>query len=433
MINTSGRGRAVVIGFDGTPYSFLKKEMAAGNLPHLAGLAASGQMAPMTSELPTVSSVAWSSFMTGKNPGEHGIYGFTDREPGTYQLYFPNYSHLKAEPFWDRLSREGKRCCVINVPSTYPARPLNGVLISGFVAPSLERAVFPGEAYDYLSRSGYRIDVDASKGHTDIDALLEDLHNTTAARREALFHFFKQERWDFFMCVFTGTDRLHHFLWRQYEENDPVYAAEFLRFYQKLDGIVGEFIAELPGDMPLFFLSDHGFCSLRRQIYINYALRGEGLLNLRSDKALTIADMDPQNTRAYCLDPGRVYVNLQGREPEGVVQPGAEYDELIDRLKDFLLNLQDPESGENVTETVERGRDIYHGPCLDIAPDLVAMPKRGFDFKGAMGKDILADTGPFTGMHTYDDATLLARGAAIGEGGVSIRDVAAFIESSMRQ
>lgn len=428
----SACGRVVVIGLDGTPYSFLKKEIENGSLPNLASLVSSGELSRMESEIPTVSSVAWSSFMTGKNPAEHGIYGFTDRKPGTYELYFPNYSHLQAEPIWDRLSRGGKRCCVLNVPSTYPARPLAGVLVSGFVAPNLERAVYPQDAYDYLKRIDYRVDVDASKAHHDLDAFLEDLHETTQKRREALLHFWSTERWDFFMPVFTGTDRIHHFLWRQYEENDPVYAAEFLRYYQQLDEIIGEFVAELSDDTALFILSDHGFCSLNRQVYINQLLRERGLLSFRSDQPMSIADLDPTATRAYCMDPGRVYINRKGREPEGVVASGSEYDDLFEQLREMLLGLADPDSGAPMVDSVRSGNELFHGPLVDLAPDLVVVPKRGYDFKGAMGKAALTDVGPFTGMHTHDDALLFARGVAIGDGVPSIRDVSGLIEKAFK-
>lgn len=426
-----GVSRVVVIGLDGTPYGFLKKEIEAGSLPNLANLIAAGELRRMQSEIPTVSSVAWSSFMTGKNPGEHGIYGFTDRKPGAYDLYFPNYSHLRVETIWDRLSGEGKRCCVLNVPSTYPARPLNGILASGFVAPSLERAVYPREAYDYLSRIGYRVDVDASLAHRDLDAFLEDLYETTKKRREALLRFWSAERWDFFMCVFTGTDRLHHFLWRQYEDNDPVYAAEFLKYYQQVDAIIGEVVDGISDDVALFILSDHGFCSLTRQVYINYLLKERGLMGFRSEQSLSIADLDPAATRAYCMDPGRVYVNLKGREPEGIVSPGSEYEDLLEQLKELLLGLTDPQSGQPMVAAVRTRSDLFHGPLVDLAPDLVVVPHRGYDFKGAMGKAALTDIGPFTGMHTHDDALLFSRGIAIGDGEPSIRDVAGLIERAL--
>jgi predicted AlkP superfamily phosphohydrolase/phosphomutase len=368
--------------------------------------------------------------MTGKNPGEHGIFGFTDRRPGTYELYFPNYSNLKTEPFWDRLGERGKRCCVLNVPSTYPARPLNGVLVSGFVAPSLERATYPAEALAYLQSSGYRIDVDASKARESLDLFLEDLHETTERRREAFLHFLGSEDWDLFTAVFTGTDRLHHFLWNHYEEDSQPYGREFLNFYKRLDEIVGELVAELPDDTALLMLSDHGFCSLHRQVYLNHFLQEQGLLSFSSQEPKTIADIDPAGTRAYCMDPGRIYINLQGREQAGCVSPGAEYEGLLDQLHQMLLGVTDPENGEKIVERVVRGSDIYSGPMVEFGPDLIVDPKRGYDLKGAVGRAALTDSGIFAGMHTQDDAMLFTSGHfGQQDGRPSIRECAPMIES----
>lgn len=403
---TAGNGlyrQSVVVGLDGTPFSFLEKEFARGNLPNLAGLRSRGTFAAMETEIPTISSVAWASFMTGANPGEHGIFGFTDRKPDTYELYFPNYSHLKAEPFWDRLSREGRRCCVINVPSTYPARPLNGVLVSGFVAPNLERAVYPPEAYDYLNGSGYRIDVDAAKGRESLDLLLEDLHLTLEKRREAIWHFWKQERWDLFVAVITGTDRLHHFLWRHYEEDDPVYAAEFMRYYARVDEFVGEFVSELPEDASLFMLSDHGSCTIKTEVYINAFLVEQGFTRFKNDQPKMINDLDPAASRAYCMDPGRIYLNLEGREPGGTVRPAAAA-ALVAELTAVFQELKDPETGETIVDRVISGSELYDGDQLAFGPDLVVQPKRGYDFKGSVAQPQLFFKGHLTGMHTQDDA-----------------------------
>ena len=386
--------------------------MTAGNLPNLARLAAESDLARMETEIPTISSVAWASFMTGVNPGEHGIYGFTDRKPGTYELYFPNYSHLKAEPIWDQLGREGKKCCVINVPSTYPARPVNGVLVSGFVAPNLERAIYPREAFEYLERSGYRIDVDAAKGRESLDLLLEDLHATLEKRREAMLHFWRQEDWDLFVGVFTGTDRLHHFMWRHYEKGDPVYGAEFLKFYQRLDEIIGEFVELLPEDAPLFMLSDHGFCLLEQEVYLNTFLQEKGFLALAGDKPMTIADIDPGRTRAYCMDPGRLYVNLEGREPGGIVKP-SEYEGLLEELREAVGSLRDPDTGAPVIDAIYGRDQLFSGPQLPVAPDLVATPIDGYDLKGFMGRPTNFGRAHLTGMHTQSDAFFLARAEGV--------------------
>ena len=396
----------------------------------MAGLAANGRLSRMNTEIPTISSVAWASFMTGVNPGEHGIFGFTDRKPGTWELYFPNYAYVKAEPVWDRISREGGRCCVLNVPSTYPTRPLNGVLVSGFVAPSLERAVYPAEAYEYLRRTGYRIDVDAAKGRQSLDLLLEDLHVTLEKRRQAMLHFWSQERWDFFMTVFTGTDRLHHFLWRHYEEGDATYKAEFLRYYRRLDEIVGEFVAELPEDTVLFMLSDHGFCSIKQEVFPNALLKEKEFLSLAAGAA-TIADVNPKETVAYCMDPGRIYFNRQGREPGGTVAPD-ETAHVVTEIIDGLLALKDPGSGEPVIDRVEAGSDLFHGPLVPTGPDLVAVPRRGYDLKGRMSPEVFARPGVLTGMHTHDDAFVLLGQGIAAKTPAHIRGLAPLILQAWR-
>lgn len=417
------KNRAVVLGLDGTPFSFLEKEIEAGNLPNMAYLAAKGALSRMETEIPTISSVAWASFMTGANPAEHGIFGFTDRKPGTYELYFPNYSNLKVNAIWEDLSDRGKRCCVVNVPSTYPARPLNGVLVSGFVAPNLERATYPREAYEYLNSIGYRIDVDAAKARESLDLLLEDLHVTLEKRREALLHFWEAERWDLFVGVFTGTDRLHHFIWRQYEQDDPVYASEFVRYYKRIDEIIGEFAELLPDEVALFMLSDHGFCSIEKEAFINSRLRDEGWLAYRTDQPRMLPDIDPSRTMAYCMDPGRIYFNLEGREPEGIVSSsdlGKRKNEMID----FLMSLEDSEKGVRIIERVVAREEIYDGPELRSGPELIAVPRRGYDLKGSMANPGWLEEGHLTGMHTHDDAFSYVEA---GESPAFIRELAPMI------
>lgn len=430
MINNIGveSRRVAIIGLDGTPYSFLRSEIEAGTLPHLRSLFSQGDFRQMETEIPAISSVAWASFMTGVNPGEHGIFGFTDRKPGTYDISFPNYNDLKAEPVWNRLSREGKRCCVLNVPATYPARQLNGVLVAGFVAPNLERAVYPAEAYQYLNRTGYRIDVDASKARESIDAFLEDLHITLEKRREAAIHFLEMERWDFFMCVFTGTDRLHHFMWKKYEENDRIYRNEFLGYYRRLDEIIGEIAGLMPENVSMLMLSDHGFCSIRMEVYLNTCFKEAGWLSFKNSQPRSLTDIDPPGSKVYCLDPGRIYLNLKGREPGGIVKkedaPG-----LIDEIEGFLAGLRAPGTGEKVVDRVLRGNEVYSGPVTAMGPDLIVLPNRGFDIKGRIMPQAFETQSLFEGMHTHDDAFAFVDSSVNMRAPEHIRDFADVILS----
>jgi len=422
----------VVIGLDGTPFSFLQQEMTDGKLPHLANLKSRGTFNRMETDIPAISSIAWASFMTGENPGMHGIFGFTDRKPGTYDLYFPNYASLKVSPIWDTLGQFGNRCCVLNVPSTFPARPVNGILVSGFVAPNLDRAVYPDSALEYLKGMGYRVDVDASKGRKSLDLFLEDLFDTLEKRREAVLHFWKQEIWDLFVFVLTGTDRLHHFMWRHYEEKDPTYYPEFVRYYQRVDEIVGEFVSELPAETSLFMLSDHGSCTISKEAYGNAFLREQGFLAFSGDSPMTIANIDAPNSRAYCMDPGRVYLNLEGREPAGIVKIDEAQRTLADIAAAFR-ELRDPDTGETIVDRIIMRDEIYQGPQAHLGPDMVVQPKRGYDFKGSVAQPNIFWNGHLTGMHTQDDAFVFVCEPWSGEAPNHIRGVAPLILKAMEK
>ena len=183
MDDRSFNKKAVIIGLDGIPCSLLESYMAQGIMPRLQGMAAAGQLLPMRSTLPEVSSVAWSSFMTGKNPADHGIFGFMELDRHTYEYCFPNFSSLKSQTFWEEL---GLPTVALNIPQTYPARPMNGVLVSGFVALDLEKAVYPRRIFEYLRGADYRLDVRSQLAVKDPDAFFQDLFEVFEKRVAAI-------------------------------------------------------------------------------------------------------------------------------------------------------------------------------------------------------------------------------------------------------
>ena len=418
---TAKLNKAAFLGLDGTPHSLVVELMAKGVMPHLASLLPEGKLMRMETVMPEVSSVAWTTFMTGVNPGRHGVYGFMDLRPGTYDMFFPNYASVKAKPIWDRVGEAGGRSVVINVPSTYPARPLSGVMTAGFVALDLKKATYPDSAYQYLSGMGYRIDVDTVKARESRDVLKRDLMETLARRKEAILHFLDEEPWDLFVGVITETDRLHHFLWSAYADpSDPDHGF-FIDYYKEIDSFIGEFAARLKarhGGAPLMIMSDHGFTLSVKEVYINYWLRERGYLKLAKFPPQSWADI-AEGTRAFALDPSRIYINLKGKYPRGSVEPGAGYEALRDEIAEGLLSIE--VDGKRVVKSVRKKEDLYSGPELDFAPDLVVLSNYGFDLKGALAKDTLAAKGFLTGMHTQDDAMLYVGGAKAG--GVDVANI----------
>jgi predicted AlkP superfamily phosphohydrolase/phosphomutase len=399
----TGNGKTIIIGLDGIPFGMLKDFAETGVMPNTAELISQGIFKKMHSSIPEVSSVAWSSLITGENPGQHGIFGFMDLLPDSYKMRFPNFSDLKSPPFWDQW--EGKSV-IINVPSTYPVREMNGVLISGFVSIDFEKSVYPKSLIPQLSSLDYRLDVDSQKAHSSMDMFLADLDKTLNARIEAYRYLWETQNWQTFMLVFTGTDRLMHFLWNAYEDKDHRYHKLFLEHFRKIDQTIGEINNRISGDDLLIMLSDHGFERLEKDVYISYLLRQEGFLQFKQGEDIVLNNIC-YGTKAFVLDPARIYLNLKGKFPCGTVGP-ADSEETLQQLENLFGSLRI--DGKAVVRDIYRKEQIYSGPYLENAPDLVLVGAQGFNLKANVKAERLTDKPIFTGKHTQDSAFLIVRG-----------------------
>lgn len=421
------RRRAIMIGLDGTPCSLVERFAADGTMPNLKRLLGEGTLMKMTTTIPEISSVAWSSFMTGTNPGKHGVYGFLDLKPNSYKVFFPNATHVRGETLWDVVGRRGMRSVVLNVPSTYPAREIAGVLVSGFVAIQLERATYPPSLLPRLQEIGYQIDVDARKKKESDEALMANVLETLEKREIVLMELFEQQEWDLFIGVVTETDRLQHFFWDAIEDPGHRFHDSFREVYRRADAIIGR-VAERAGEGDtLFVMSDHGFAPLTKQVYLNHWLAERGYLNWTKQDPATLEEIGP-GTRAFAMDPARIYVNLKGRYPLGSVEP-ADYRGVRDELKRELATVE--VDGVRVVDRVFEKEEIFAGPLLDAAPDLCLLPVKGYDFKGAVNKHVLADVDVFTGMHTRDDALFWIGSRDVRAGEATIYDVAPTILAAL--
>jgi predicted AlkP superfamily phosphohydrolase/phosphomutase len=358
--------------------------------------------------------------MTGKNAAKHNIFGFIDRKPGTYSIYIPNGSNMTSKTLWEDLSEQGKNVLVMNVPVTFPPRKVKGYLVSGFLAPKLEGATYPESLAGKLKTDGYEVDIDPWRARENLDNLYPDLIKVFDARAKAFLRLYKEKKWDFAQLHVMETDRLYHFMWGHMEDGHPKYAKEFMDVLKTIDDFLGTLANTIDDDVELLVMSDHGFCNLKKEIYLNRFLEEAGYLTYKSDEAKSLGDIDPARTKVFCMDPGRFYINLQGREAEGIVSR-EEYGPLRDKLCQELGQLKD-EEGNLVISDVLTKEQIYSGPQFDIAPDIVINPVDGYDPKGAFGKKALSGRGPIVGMHTYHNAMLYARGRELKEGG-SVVDV----------
>ncbi|EMA53200.1 MULTISPECIES: alkaline phosphatase family protein [Halococcus] len=394
--------RVAFFGIDGVPYSLIEDNPDV--FENLSTLAREGSSGAIDSIVPPESSACWPSLTTGVNPGETGVYGFQDREVGSYETYVPMGRDVQATRVWDRVEEEGRDATVMNVPVTFPPQRDVQRMVSGFLSPGVDEAAYPDELRDTLSGLDYRIDNNAKLGHDDDKSeFIEDAHATLDARFEAFSQYVEQDDWDLLFGVFMTTDRVNHFLFKHYEE-DGEYKQEFLDFYSKVDEYLGRLREMLPEDVTMAVASDHGFTSLDHEVHFNEWLHQNGWLDYADDDHESLADIS-DDTEAYAFIPGRFYINLEGREPRGAVAE-EDYEEKRTELKKALETLEGPD-GRKVCERVVEKEDAFRGAHDDIAPDLVAIPNHGFDLKaGFSGHDSVFDTGPRNGMHSFDNACL---------------------------
>ncbi len=421
----------MVVGLDGVPHWLLRKLADDGVMPETGRLLGQGALRPLTAPVPDISSTSWASFLTGTDPGTHGVYGFVDLVPGEYRTYFPQFPDLRAEPLW----RAVDRSVVVNVPGTYPAPAMDGLLVSGFVAPDFSRAVYPPEWADRLRSRGYELDVEVGDVAADPLGFLDRIDAVLAARRGAFGELLEAVDWRLAICVITETDRVHHFLWRDLMDPVSPLHHRILEFYTRVDAAVAE-LADRAGDGALMIVSDHGFGSAGTQFYLNSWLREAGYLELPADAA-SLEDIDT-GTSAFALDPGRLYLNDTSRYPRGRSLPAEERRDLLDEITARVLALRVGEDGAvteggpglPVADEVLDGVELYSGRCVAAAPDLVVMPAADVQIRGAWTQPGLTAASPLTGTHTRTDATFWCRGDH-GEGSVHMRDVAPTVLASM--
>lgn len=439
--------KTLVIGLDGVPFTLLKDFMDKGYLPEFSRILSGDklELRQMDASIPDVSSTSWTSFMTGVNPGEHGIYGFLGLEPNSYNLYFPNFTNVKAPTIWDILGKTVNathstllekyadkvkhplRSIVLNIPQTFPAKPMNGVLTAGFVCPDLRKGTYPEAAYNYLTSIGYTSDVDAAKMLSDKDEFIKDLFSALEKRAVSYEHFFQNEQWDMFFAVVTETDRLHHFFFDAAMDSGHPHNPMFVDFYRKVDKFVGKlydlFMDMTNGDGTFLTMSDHGFTPIQHEVYLNAWLQQKGLLKLNPAKQYF--EQIDSGTKVFVMDPGRFYVNLEDKYPAGSVKK-AEKETVIDELKSMLKSLTGPD-GKPVIKTIHEKKDIYTGNFLDDAPDLVCVANDGFDLKGTLARNEPFGRTHFTGMHTAHDAHCILPSGMAGTEKLKIEDIAGLM------
>jgi len=477
--NTSNK--VLVIGMDGATFDLIDPWIEQGRLPALAVCLRKGTRSRLLSTPLSNSAQAWSSFITGKNPGKHGIYDFFETLSDSYGVRFLNASFRKGRSLWRLVNHAGKKVGVMNVPITYPAEEVNGFLIPGLDSPGIDDDfAYPKGLMEEINSKvgGYILEAGIwghiRRGRPDkaLEGLLEMVKTRTATAR----YLMAEKAWDLFVVVYTATDKVQHHFWKYMDPARPEshtsepYADAILKVYEEIDKGVGELTAAA-GDASVILMSDHGAGpSSRRTMYINRWLSREGFLhfqdrggvsgqwgrlkyrfleranneikkrlprgakevllrlfpNLRDrvDSVLFLPGIDWSRTVAYSRENHpAIFMNIKGREAEGFVEPGAQYEQTRNRIIEKLKDLRCPETGKPIVGRIFKGEDLYHGPEAFKAPDIV------FQWNDFLYVHRPSGGGPETNfLETLDDKALVASENTARPSGIH-RDHGIFIAS----
>lgn len=412
--------RVVVLGLDGLSLGLARRLGADGVMPNLHRALQQCGTLSMDTVHPALSPVCWTTFFTGVNPGRHRIYGFYECQVDAYQLWTQNLKDVKAPALWEHLQAEGRRTVAINLPGTYPAQPLNGVMISGFLTLDWEQSFYPKKLDPVLKQAGYRIDVDCGKPGADPAAFFEDCSTAIRARAHVLATFLQHEPFDLFLGVFTETDRIQHYFFDALEDPHHPHRARVLELFSEVDEALGRCLEAVRDEDELLFVADHGFERIQLEVYLNHWLESRGYLRLGlRGPECDLPNVVPSGTRAFCLDPGRIYLNLRGRQPDGCVDPGERarlVEQIAAELTQMEIRVPWARAPVRPISAAFPREELYSGPYTHLAPDLVAVASSGFDLKGGFGTPGVTRLRKFTGMHTYGGALCARRGAELPPG-----------------
>jgi predicted AlkP superfamily phosphohydrolase/phosphomutase len=353
------------------------------DLPHLSQLMAQGSYGRLESSIPAITVPAWSCMMTGRDPGELGIYGFRNRRDRNYHsMSISDGTAVKFPRLWDYLGDAGWKVAALSVPGTYPPYPVNGSLVACFLTPSTDVSfTHPPELGAQIKAwmPDFMLDVPNFRSD-EKDRILQNLYRLCDQRFTLAEKLIQQDQPDFLMLVDMGVDRLHHAFWKpmdprhpQHEPDSP-FASAIHDYYVHVDQHIGHLRQTCDADTAVLVVSDHGAQPLIGGICINEWLIAHGYLTLTDSPSSPIpldqAAVDWSQTQAWGAGGyyARIFLNVQGREPEGIVEM-TQYEALRDTLAKQLAGLTTP-TGQSLPVKVYKPQEIYQ-TVRGRAPDLI--------------------------------------------------------------
>lgn len=483
--------KVLILGLDGATPELVDRWVEENKLPYLKQIMEKGVYGKLKSVYPPISPAAWTTFATGYNPGKHGVYDFRDYDNTRYGCFadtIVDSNSFAGKTIWDIVGAAGQKVGVVTVPVTYPAWKVNGFMISGYPTPDTGKSfTYPPELGKTLPPMvGDAAFFKSATGHVLLKEMNRSMHECT----DVSIDLMNKDDYGLFIMVVGATDRAHHDWWKYIDPQHPAYDPKeaelygdlILEVYKAADACVGKFLEAIDDDTTVIVMSDHGGGSHPKDyLNSNYVLRTLNLLKpsakaskksgfkaafkqfyrtkirrfaylekvyrslpqglkkiattMDSQTMMNLDAIDWKHTKAYrfpMYPPVEgIMINVAGRQPEGCVQPGEEYEAIRTHILEEMRSLRDPKTGEPIVLEAYRREELYHGERLETAPDLILVTQD--QYKGGTSIDELISAVPLdvisklSGVHRMN-GIILAQGPHIRRNarieGAGIIDVA---------
>ena len=385
--------------------------------PNIKKLMDSGVYGKLRSSDPPITIPAWMVMSTGKSPGKLGIYGFRHRKENSYtDFWVANSNTIKEPKIWDILGEKGYKSILLGIPPTYPPKPINGCLVTGFITPdSLSDFTYPPELKEEISKIVDNYIFDVNFRTEQKEQLLIDIYKMTKIHFSVIKYLIKNKEWDYCQFVIIGLDRMHHAFWKYYDKNHHkykkgnIFESAIKNFYKYLDKEIGEIISLLDEDTVIIIASDHGAKAMKGCLCVNMALEKLGLLKFKekSKPRTMLEDAKIDWSKTYAWGWGgyyaRIFLNIKGREENGIIDP-KKYEEWRDKISKLLKTIPD-KNGKPMNTKIYKPDELFNVVNGD-APDLmVYFDDLNWRSAGTVGYDSMYldenDTGPDDAVHDY--------------------------------
>ena len=422
--------RVLVIGLDGATFDLIEPWATRGVLPNIARVLSAGTRGELRSTWPHATAPAWTTFATGANPGQHGVFDFLAPERSLRDLRTVSSEDIRVQTLYEALEQAGRRCILVNLPVSYPPRIDRGIVITSLMTQG-EESVYPDSLLEKYPRlQQYRIGPDGEiAGRGTTDEYIADIRRLEKTRFECAQELFTHEPWDFFFFLISGTDWIQHRKYADLIRDEPTDELPAVKAFREFDSYVGWYLDNLPPETNLFIISDHGFCRRKGIFFVNTWLHQERYLELttgparRNTPSKLAEEREAARTKKHsihlgrlaaifqshpwlrnaarrgyhllktilplsidfksqCIDVARsraymtweggwgIYINDKSRFEDGVVGH-EECEPLRAEILAKLRSLKDPASDELVFEQVKGKEEVYSGTELTLAPDIL--------------------------------------------------------------